>query len=153
MIINQFGGSAAEKVLKTEIFTTSGNWTCPAGVEKIFVRLFGGGAGGSKTGGGGGGYMAYAELNVTPGSTYPITIGTGGSGAAQSQSAGNGGITSFGTLLSANGGEAPTIDHGGNGGAGGAGGYDCTGGTGGQFGGGGETSRWRWWRRRRRCER
>ena len=43
MIINQFGGgSAAEKVLKTEIFTHSGTWTCPAGVEKAFVRLFGG---------------------------------------------------------------------------------------------------------------
>ena len=44
MIINQFGGGA-EKVLKTEIFTQSGSWTCPAGVEKAFVRLFGGGGG------------------------------------------------------------------------------------------------------------
>ena len=47
MIINQVGGSAAEKVLKTEIFTQSGTWTCPDGVEKVFVRLFGGGGGGA----------------------------------------------------------------------------------------------------------
>ena len=78
MIINQFGGGA-EKVLKTEIFTQSGTWTCPAGVEKAFVRLFGGGGGGgygnSSGGGGGGGHMAYSELNVAPGTAYPITIG------------------------------------------------------------------------------
>ena len=54
MIINQFGGgSAAEKVLKTEIFTQSGTWTCPDGVEKVFVRLFGGGGGGGSRSSGG----------------------------------------------------------------------------------------------------
>ena len=156
MIINQFGGGA-EKVLKTEIFTQSGTWTCPAGVEKAFVRLFGGGGSGyefasyhvgdlDKIGpGGGGGCMAYSELAVTPGTAYPVTIGAGGKFA--SNKAGSGGVTSFGTLLSANGGSGATGTKGGSGGSGGGG---CTvgeynkysidtasGGDGTQFGGGG----------------
>jgi hypothetical protein len=133
MIINQFGGgSSAEKEMKTEIFTQSGTWTCPSGVEKVMVRLFGGGGGGNQYGGGGGGYMAYSEFDVTSGNAYPITIGAGG--AAD----GVGGITSFGTLLSANGGGKATPTKAGCGGSGGGGAYEgVAGGDGSQFGGGG----------------
>ena len=118
MIINQVAaGGGGEKVLKTEIFTASGTWTCPSGVEKAFVRIFGGGGGGSTKGaGGGGGYMAYSELDVTPGTAYPVTIGAGGSSGSA------GGVTSFGTLLSANGGTAASNYNGGSGGTGGGGG-------------------------------
>lgn len=133
MIINQFGaGSGGDKEMKTEIFTQSGTWTCPSGVEKVFVRLFGGGGGGNQYGGGGGAYMAYSEFDVTSGNAYPITIGAGG--AAD----GVGGITSFGTLLSANGGGKATPTKAGCGGSGGGGAYTgVAGGDGSQFGGGG----------------
>ena len=113
MIFNQIGsGSSGAKQVVTEIFTASGTWTCPAGVDKVFVRLFGGGGGGGGLnednnyitgGGGGGGYMAYSALNVTPNSNYTVTIGAGGAGTS-SGNGGTGGVTSFGILLSANGG-------------------------------------------------
>lgn len=162
MIFNPICGSA--KKLVTEIITKSGTWTCPDGVEKITVRLFGGGGAGSAwlTGsydfscvgaGGGGGCMAYSQLEVSPGTTYPITIGAGGKKTYNSDRhiyiGGNGGITSFGTLLSANGGSGSNGVNGGDGGSGG-GGYMCAetsnnyassnggnGGNGSQFGGGG----------------
>ena len=57
--------------------------------------------------------MAYSDLDVTAGNAYSITIGAGG--AKQK----NGGITSFGTLLSANGGSASSGRIGGDGGTGG----------------------------------
>ena len=132
MIINQVAaGGGGDKVLKTEIFTQSGTWTCPSGVEKAFVRLFGGGGGGScgdsYGGGGGGGHMAYSELSVTPGTAYPLTIGAGGAGGKTTSNSNtgtvgsNGGITSFGTLLSASGGSGGS-QSGGAGGTGGGGG-------------------------------
>lgn len=162
MIFNPVGGSA--KKLVTEIFTKSGNWTCPEGVEKISVRLFGGGGAGSAWlnsnydfscvgAGGGGGCMAYSPLDVVPGTQYSITIGRGGQKTYNSSRntyvGGNGGITSFGTLLSANGGSGSSGMDGGDGGSGG-GAYTYSetsnnyetrdggnGGNGSQFGGGG----------------
>ena len=114
---------------KVEI-TTSQTWTVPTGVTEIAVRLFGGGQGGS-TRGGNGGHMAYKVFTVTPGTSYTVTIGSGGaSGAA-------GGDTKFGSLLTANGGAS---DGGGTGG----GGYyhtssDKSNGASGSYGGGGGT--------------
>lgn len=75
-----------------EMFTTSGTWTCPTGINAIMVWGCGGGAGGGggtngQRAGGGGGGGAYAEgvvLKVTPTSTYAITIGAAGTGGADS---------------------------------------------------------------------
>ena len=68
--------------VKTEIFTTSGQWKCPTGVTSVHVFVHGGGGGGGKGsnsggggGGGGSGKMKSQTVSVTPGNTYSITIG------------------------------------------------------------------------------
>lgn len=134
-------GWCKRRKMHTEIITQTTTWTPPDGTVEITVRLFGGGGGGGKGGnaydgyyygagggGGGGGYMKVQNVAVTPGQAYPITIGAGGAASR------NGGATSFGTLLSANGGSggsaASTNSNGyylyggagGNGGSGGGGG-------------------------------
>ena len=97
-------------------FQANGTFVVPAGVSRILVEMWGGGGGGgggfsnncgSITGGGGGG-GAYAKwiFNVTPGTSYPVTVGTGGSGAVNNtgNNGGNGGTTSLGALIIAGGG-------------------------------------------------
>lgn len=116
-----------------EMITRSCEWKAPENLaSKVAVRIFGGGGGGGGSadgycsgGGGGGGHMSYSEITLTPGIGVSITIGNGGLFR-------NGGSSSsFGTLLSANGGSA-----GGN-----AGMYrGGTGGSGGSGGGGGGTN-------------
>ncbi|MDZ7735440.1 MAG: DUF6701 domain-containing protein [Gammaproteobacteria bacterium] len=73
----------------------SGTFTAPDGVTEVTVEAWGGGGGGSSNsgfnsgGGGGGGAYASRTFTVTPGNTYPVTMGTGG-GAGN-----NGGDSSF----------------------------------------------------------
>lgn len=132
----------------TDVFTQSGTWTCPAGVTSVHVMVFGGGAGGMRASdgsggaGGGGGHMKSSTLTVTPGTRYPVTIGRGGAGGSSSATAGAGGATSFGTLLSANGGSIGSYNVGGNGGTGGGGpgGANSNGGTGSYGGNGGHSN-------------
>lgn len=118
----------------TDTYTTSGNWTVPAGVTSVTVQIWGAGGGGggsnsNNNGGSGGGSGAYVSriIPITPG-TYAFTIGTGGAaGAASNAVAGTGGnstITLGGFTLTANGGTGGT----GNSGAAGTGGT-ATGGT------------------------
>jgi len=72
-------------------FTTSGptTWTAPATVTSISYLVVGGGAGGggaydnSAGGGGGAGLVLTGTMDVTPGQTYNITVGTGGAGATR----------------------------------------------------------------------
>ena len=99
-----------------EIFVSSGNWTCPAGVQKVLAVVIGGGGGGegntaagqvSQTGnpGGAGGYGA-GILTVTPGTVYTVTVGAGGTGGAGGSGAnGTAGGTSTFETISATGGE------------------------------------------------
>lgn len=144
------GYVVVSKTMKTvtEIFTSSGTWTCPAGVTSVHVMVFGGGAGGMRGSednggaGGGGGHMKSSTLTVTPGTRYPVTIGSGGAGGSSSATAGAGGATSFGTLLSANGGSIGSYNVGGNGGTGGGGpgGFNSNGGTGSYGGNGGHSN-------------
>lgn len=128
-----------------QVFTSSGTFTVPDGVTRIRVRVVGGGGGGGRGSGtnaaAGGGAGGYAEgwYDVTPGSTYTVTVGAGGAGATSPGSGGSpGGTTSFGALLSATGGSGQSpLEAGGSGGsgaggqvnAGGGDGFDATGGA------------------------
>lgn len=65
----------------------------------------GGGGGASNGGGGGSGYITRTTFVVQNLNPIAVTIGKRGTGGAANNGAGgNGGITSFGTILSANGG-------------------------------------------------
>ena len=98
-------------------FTQSGTFTVPAGVTRLLVEVWGAGGGGSPAfgppgGGGGGGGYTRALLFVTPGATYNISVGGGGSrGIDQFNRAGDGGTSqitdsSSNVLVSASGGGA-----------------------------------------------
>jgi hypothetical protein len=85
------------------IFTSTQNWTVPAGVSKIKVLAIGGGGGGgggySATyvgGGGGSGSVGYAEVIVQPGTQLSVFVGAGGSagkGGSSPTGGGNGGAS------------------------------------------------------------
>jgi hypothetical protein len=102
--LNRLGGS------NYQIFTSSGTFTTPAGVYRIYAEAWGGGGGGAKEtsavpgSGAGGGYSA-GFINTTPGATITATVAAGGAGATTNNTAGSaGGGSTFGALT-ANGGE------------------------------------------------
>ena len=155
------GGGSDFHGLMTEVYTSSTMWLVPSNAinNEFSVRIFGGGGGGAPGGGGGGGWMNNDTLTLEPGTLIFINIGSGGQSVEDSSYDGiqhpfwatSGGITSFGTYLSASGGSAPTIPNndyvdenwvnatGGSGGSGGGG--RLHGGRGYQFGGGGGSLR------------
>jgi hypothetical protein len=104
--------AASGKTKKTQIFTSTGTWVAPTGVETIDIFLVGGGGagagGGSSSyrngGGGGGGAVIERPLTVVPGTTYTVTIGAGGATNSGDSLAPNGSNSTFGALLTANGG-------------------------------------------------
>lgn len=133
-------GWGKKKVFKTELITETTNWVVPE-TYNVDVRIFGAGGGGmghdyscvivtimSCFGyggcGGGGGHMATKNVNVTPGQVIPIIIGKGGTAGKSGYSGdvdttgGTGGTSSFGTYVSANGGQCPNGGSGGGGGEG-----------------------------------
>jgi hypothetical protein len=96
-----------------DVFASSGNWTCPAGVTKVLATVVGGGGGGRGAtsgsagfGGGSGGY-GTGVLTVTPGTVYTVTVGAGGNGGGLSTSGSAGGTSTFSTI-SATGGAGGT---------------------------------------------
>jgi hypothetical protein len=113
-----------------KLFTSSGTFTVPEGVELIYVTGSGGGGGGAGGGcgytihsaggggGGGGGAAGFCKrlpLVVIPGASHSVTIGAAGTGGAGGTTgtgngtAGNaGGTTSFGSLVSLDGGSGGT---------------------------------------------
>jgi|GEM_PF-3595240 len=123
------------------IFTASGTFVVPVGVNSITIEMVGAGGSGGGNGGGGGGGGGYAKgtFTVSPGTSYSIVVGVGGSELATIA----GGL---GILAGAgeNGGSVPNpnIGGGGAGGVGLGGTVTRTGGAGGggywtYFGGGG----------------
>jgi len=91
-----------------QTFTTSGTWTCPAGVFSVQVECWGGGgAGGSARGqtsfraaAGGGAGGAYAKANsisVTPATVYTVTVGAGGAFTITNGASSPGGDSWFST--------------------------------------------------------
>ena len=103
------GASSATVVNFTSIGSTS--WTAPAGVTSIRLLIVGGGGGGGGdvgAGAGAGGLIYYASYPVTPGNSYPITVGAGGSGGSGGQSTATasqlGGSSSFNSIVAYGGG-------------------------------------------------
>ena len=106
-------GSIVSGINAANVFASSGNWTCPAGVQKVLVTVIGGGGGGSGGGfgnagksGGRGGY-GTGVLTVTPGTVYTVTIGSGGAGGTFAAIGSAGGTSTFETI-SATGGAGGT---------------------------------------------
>ena len=108
-----------------QVFTADGTWTKPAGASWVQVTVIGGGGGGgsgrgggagTNRGGGGGGSGAGLAQAIYRASDLPatvaITVSAGGAGGAGRTSAGDGNAgtdgsySSFGALLSAQGGSA-----------------------------------------------
>ena len=79
-------------VIYTNAYTTPGEhtFTVPAGVTQLYFQAWGGGGGSHTSGtaqrpGAGGGAYAASHLPVTPGDTYTIIVGAGGSAANPGQ--------------------------------------------------------------------
>ena len=138
IVLDPAPATAAAPVAKgMQVFTSNGTFTAPAGITTVKVTCVGGGGGGgggwevSNEGGttsyygGNGGVAATAVkyVSVTPGSTYSVAVGAGGTGGTSglgSTNGGPGGQTSFGiSIVTAVGGgggfTAPTGNPGTNG--------------------------------------
>lgn len=97
-----------------KVYTSNTSWTAPCNVSKVTVEAWGGGGAGGGTegsgsnsrsgGGGGGGGFIRSTVTVTPGANYTITVGAGGAKVVRG-SGNNGENSSFGTLVTANGGK------------------------------------------------
>ena len=92
-----------------QVFTSSGTYTKPSGINTIKVICTGGGGGGGNCpnakinqqgSGGGGGGTAIEILDASSITSETVTIGAGGGGQS------SGSTSSFGSLLSASGGSA-----------------------------------------------
>jgi len=81
--------------IKEVQFNSNGTFTVPTGVTAIEVVAVGGGGGGGggadvvAGGGGGGGQVVQRQVNVTPGTTYNVSIGAGGHGGQGATTAAN----------------------------------------------------------------
>lgn len=98
-----FGG-----IQYTQVFTASAVWLCPTGVTRVRATVVGGGGGSWYDGGdtwpGGHGGIAFGTYTVVPGTSYSITVGTGGRGGLAIPSPQSGGTSSFASFCSATGG-------------------------------------------------
>lgn len=105
-----------------DVFTASGTWDKPSGYDEnhiVTVMVWGAGGGGNAYSGGGGG--AYSELKIRMGdipASVPIQIGAGGTADTNltgGRTAGAGGNSTFGSLLTGFGGSAGSGFNGGSG--------------------------------------
>jgi hypothetical protein len=87
---------------KFQLFTQSGYFYWPPGVEMVFLTIQSGGGGGGRSASNGGGGAAGELLVRIPfyrngASRSLVTVGAGGLGATSRVAGGNGGNSSFGT--------------------------------------------------------
>ena len=128
-----------------QAYTTPGtySWTAPAGITSVSVVCVGAGGGTSYSGGGGGGLGWKNNISVTPGQSYTVVVGIGGSGGTSSNDNATSGTDSYfinATTVKGGGGVRGRTFDGGNGlSTGGIGGnYVGDGGGNGGNGGAGE---------------
>lgn len=112
LLIEDSEASNAKKKIKIssisagtiDVFTSSGIWVAPAGVNYVEVTVCGGGGGGASenlpsgagAGGGAGACILKHVMKVTPGNSYTVTVGAGGVGGDNSGDPGdNGGNSTF----------------------------------------------------------
>lgn len=118
-------GTQSGTVLRgnTPTFSNTG-WTAPTGVNRIEVLVVAGGGGGGighgGGGGGAGGVIYNSSFSVTPGISYTVTVGAGGSSGASLPTAGSNSV--FGSLTAIGGGYGGSENAPQNGGSGGCGG-------------------------------
>ena len=82
------GGQLKISWERTRTYNGSGTWTVPPGITSIQVKVWGAGGGGGGSnrtfddgqGGGGGGAYSVSTVTVTPGATYSVHVGSGGTG-------------------------------------------------------------------------
>lgn len=96
-------------------YLTSGTFVVPNGITLIKrVRVWGGGGGGggstgasgAGSGGCGGGYAEKVNIPVTPGASIPVVVGQGSaSSSVAGQQSSDAGSSSFGSFISATGGQ------------------------------------------------
>jgi len=104
----------------TRQFTMS--YTDAYDVRYLIVAAGGGGGGDNGGAGGAGGFRTATGYTVTPGTTYTVTVGTGGTGGVEYAEATNGGNSVFATITSAGGGYGLGQDGANTGGVAGSGG-------------------------------
>lgn len=109
-------GQQTGRKINVQIFTSSGTYTPTPGTTSVEVEVQGGGGGGGGSGAtsssqfavaGGGGSGAYAKSRLTSGFTggIAVTVGAGGAGGPAGNNVGSsGGTSSFGALISCQGG-------------------------------------------------
>ena len=106
----------------TVSFTTVGttSWVAPPGVTSVAVLVVGGGGGGggcdsagaNGTGGGGAGGVVYnSSFSVTPGNSYTVTVGAGGTPGTGTATGGTGSNSVFSTLTAYGGGGGGSSSH------------------------------------------
>ena len=87
---------------RRQVFTSSGTFTVPSGITKVYVSICGGGVDGQNQGsnqsGGGGAGVLWLERTVTSGTAIAVTIGAAGSGTYSGGAHGvDGNDSKFGT--------------------------------------------------------
>jgi len=102
--------SITATIADSQSYTVAGTytWVAPAGITSVSVVAVGGGGGGAAGGaysGGGGGALTYRNnVSVTPGTGYPVVVGTAGTGGVNSFEAGVAGGNSTALSMVAGGG-------------------------------------------------
>jgi len=99
---------------RQQFFASPGttNFVVPSGVSVVQAHVWGGGGGSpagtdtyASSGGGGGGYARKRVAGLTPGQVIPVTVGGGGGAGTTNALPGAGGSSSFGSYVSATGGQ------------------------------------------------
>jgi hypothetical protein len=88
-------------------FTSTGTWTCPAGVTKANLILVGGGGGGGSDrrgqNGSGSDVKTWLDVSVTPSTGYTVTIGARGTNSGSAAHGGNTTVVIGGTTYTSHG--------------------------------------------------